>query len=60
MLKYFEIPYKEYNGIVRKVYKPEDVTTIVNTYAKENNLEVINVSTYENKGIYVVFKEKTI
>lgn len=58
-LKYFEIPFAEYKGIVGKVYHPNKVTEIINTYASENNLEIVNISTYENKGLYVAFKQRT-
>lgn len=57
MLKYFEIPFIQYKCIVGKVYRPEDLTNEVNRYADENNLEIVSISVYENKGMYVAFKQ---
>jgi len=36
-LKYFEIPYTEYKGIVKQVYRPNDLTKEVDIYANNNN-----------------------
>ena len=60
MLKYFEMPFTEYKSIVGKVYRPSDITKEINTYADENNLEIVSISTYENKGVYVAFKQKGV
>ena len=57
MLKYFEIPFTDHRGIIGKIYRPNDLTKEVNTYAEKNNLEIISISVYENKGIYVVFRQ---
>ena len=59
-LKYFEIPSVYYSGIVGTMYHPKDLIEEVNTYANENNLEIVSISTYENKGLYVVFKRRNI
>ena len=58
-LKYFEIPSTYYSGIVGTSYHPKDVIEEVNTYANENNLEIVSISTYENKGLYVAFKQRS-
>ena len=58
MLKYFKIPYTEYNGFIKIIYNPEDLVQEVNEYADENNLEITSISTYEDKGLYVAFKKK--
>lgn len=60
MLKYFEIPFTEYKDIVGKVYRPNDLTKEINSYADKNNLEIVSISVYENKGIYVAFKQRSI
>ena len=57
MLKYFEIPFIEH-AFVGTIYQPSDITKVINTYADENNLEIVSISVYENKGIYVAFKNK--
>lgn len=57
MLKYFEIPFTDHGGIIKKIYRPNDLVKEVNTYAEKNNLEIISISVYENKGIYVVFRQ---
>lgn len=59
MLKYFEIPFTEYKGIVGKIYRPKDLINEINTYADENNLEIVSISVYENKGMYVAFKQRS-
>ena len=58
MLKYFEIPSIYRGGIIGRIYKPNDLTKEVNTYAEKNNLEIVGISVYENKGLYVAFKQK--
>lgn len=58
MLKYFEIPFTEYKGIVGRIYRPNDLTKEINTYADKNNLEIVSISVYENKGMYVAFKQR--
>ena len=58
MLKYFEIPFTNHKGIVGKIYRPNDIVEKINTYADENNLEIVSISTYENKGLYVAFKQR--
>ncbi len=58
MLKYFEIPSIYCGGIIGRFYKPNDLTKEVNTYAEKNNLEIVGISVYENKGLYVAFKQK--
>ena len=60
MLKYFEIPFTVYKGIVVKIYRPNDLTKEINSYADKNNLEIVSISVYENKGIYVAFKQRSI
>ena len=57
MLKYFEIPFTEH-AFVGTIYQPNGITKEINKYADENNLEIVSISVYENKGIYVAFKNK--
>lgn len=59
MIKYFEIPFTETIRSKGRIYRPGDVTKEINTYADENNLEITSISTYENKGIYVAFKQRS-
>lgn len=59
MLKYFEIPFTEYKGIIGNIYHPNSITKEINVYADENNLEIVSISVYENKGIYVAFKQRS-
>ncbi len=56
-LKYFEIPHGDY-GIAGRIYHPKDLIEEVNKYANENNLEIVSISTYENKGLYIAFKKR--
>lgn len=60
MLKYFEIPYTEYNGLVRRIYSPKKLIQEVNKYANENNLEITSISVYKDEGLYVAFKQRNI
>ena len=59
MIKFFEIPFIETIRLTGRIYRPGDVTKEINTYADENNLEITSISTYENKGIYVAFKQRS-
>ena len=44
-------------ALLRKYIDQIDLVKEVNTYAEKNNLEIISISVYENKGIYVVFRQ---
>ncbi len=35
MLKYFEIPFTDHGGIIKKIYRPNDLVKEVNTYAEK-------------------------
>lgn len=58
ILRYFETPFKEFN--IGKVYKPDELTEQVNTYAENRNLEIVSISTNGKEGLYVAFKKRSI
>lgn len=55
MLVYFEIPYIDKDG--NRTYYPECAPVEIAHYAEENNLQILQISTYGTEGIYVLFKK---
>lgn len=53
-IKFFKIR-KDY---ITRYYLPAELPDEVNTYAKKNNLEILNFSVYDKVGIYVLFGEE--
>ena len=57
MIKFFKMPTDfstEHEGV--KMIQPNKLEHIVNTYAKENNLKIKDVSVIECSGIFVLFE----
>ena len=57
MVKYFSHPRSE--KFVNCAF-PNRTEEKINRYADENNLEVVSVSCFEDDGIFVVFKSRSV
>lgn len=52
-IKFFKIKKDE----LQRWYLPATLPEEINTYAKENNLEILSFFVYDKMGMYVLFRE---